>query len=195
MCFKCFILSCGILVEYAYSLRLTFNTAQLRFITAHSSLITAQMGSVTPLYQALHVQMSLLSQQRPCTFNILINYNGCSIIMFQTTTERQVRHVLQLNFVGIATGTIAWGSQPYAQPIGLSVHSKVVSCCMQQKMKEAEQRREQELCIANGRLADQAAKHNSEHGTIQIQKWELSHTSWCLMHILAALPLADCKPY
>ena len=39
----------GILVEYGYSiLRLIFNTAQLDFITAHSNLITAQMGSVTP---------------------------------------------------------------------------------------------------------------------------------------------------
>ena len=41
----------GILVEYAYSfLRLIFTLPNLDFITAHFSLITAQMCSVTPLF-------------------------------------------------------------------------------------------------------------------------------------------------
>ena len=41
----------GILVEYAYSfLRLTLTLPNFDFITAQSSLITAQMGSVTPLF-------------------------------------------------------------------------------------------------------------------------------------------------
>ena len=40
----------GILVEYAYSfLRLTLTLPNFDFITAQASLITAQMGSVTPL--------------------------------------------------------------------------------------------------------------------------------------------------
>ena len=41
----------GILVEYAYSLlRLILTLPNLDFITAHSSFITAQMCSVTPLF-------------------------------------------------------------------------------------------------------------------------------------------------
>ena len=38
----------GILVECTYSLILTL--PNLAFITAHSSFVTAQMGSVTPLF-------------------------------------------------------------------------------------------------------------------------------------------------
>ena len=42
----------GILVKYAYSfLRLILTLPNLDFITAHSSLITAQMGSVTPYFR------------------------------------------------------------------------------------------------------------------------------------------------
>ena len=40
----------GILVKYAYSCLKIITMSNLGFITAHSSLITAQMGSVTPLF-------------------------------------------------------------------------------------------------------------------------------------------------
>ena len=41
----------GMLVEYAYLfLILIVTLPNLDFITTHSSLITAQMGSVTPLF-------------------------------------------------------------------------------------------------------------------------------------------------
>ena len=44
----------GILVEYAYSfLRLILTLPNLGFITAHLSLITAKMCSVTPLFLRL----------------------------------------------------------------------------------------------------------------------------------------------
>ena len=40
----------GILVEYAHFQHQFLTLHNLDFITAHSSLITAQMGSVTPLF-------------------------------------------------------------------------------------------------------------------------------------------------
>ena len=45
----------GILVKYAYSF-LKLIQPNLGFITAHSSLITAQTGSVTPLFCILVLQ-------------------------------------------------------------------------------------------------------------------------------------------